>query len=75
MTPPNTATQSAVPGEANLTTPTKHGRIAAAAVQMIFASRAAGTFITPDKVKSLEYWAGEMCLKTLVRWSPGQSDN
>jgi uridine phosphorylase len=50
--------------------PTQHGRIYAAAVQMIFASRTSGAFITPEQVKSLEEWAGLMCLKTLARWQP-----
>lgn len=41
-------------------------RIRAAAVQMIFASRTSGEFISPDAVKELEAWSGKAALDALV---------
>ncbi|TDL22442.1 purine and uridine phosphorylase [Rickenella mellea] len=46
----------------------RSGRIRAAAVQMIFASRTSQDFITPEHVAELEAWSGRSVLETLCNF-------
>lgn len=54
--------------------PACHGKIRAAAVQMVFAARASRAFISPAQVKQLQTWVGRACLDTLATFDiPHQS--
>ena len=50
----------------NAPKPPSHGKIRAAAVQMVFAARASRAFISPAQVKQLQTWVGRACLDTLA---------
>ncbi|TIB57238.1 hypothetical protein E3P79_03102 [Wallemia ichthyophaga] len=54
--------------------PASHGKIRAAAVQMVFAARASRAFISPAQVKQLQTWIGKASLDTLAGFDiPPQS--